>query len=79
MGLALGVIFAGGLEFLDDRLHSDKEIADLLPVAIISEIPEIVSPLDERRNRRKVLLGWATGALVLALILACSAFSYLHT
>lgn len=79
VGLALGVVLAGGLEFLDDRLHSDKEIAKLLPVAIISEIPEIVSPQDERRNRRKMLLGWAMGALVFAAILAGSAFSYLHT
>lgn len=79
VGLALGVIIAGGLEFLDDRLHSDKEIANLLPVAIISEIPEIVSPVDERHNRRKVLLGWATGVLVVAIILAGSAFNYLHT
>jgi polysaccharide biosynthesis transport protein len=78
VGLALGVILAGGLEFLDDRLHSEKEIANLLPVAIIAEIPEIVSPLDERRNRRKLLLGWAMGALVVATILAGSALSYLH-
>ncbi|MGC2211884.1 MAG: hypothetical protein WA602_01655 [Silvibacterium sp.] len=78
VGLALGVILAGGLEFLDDRLHSEKEIANLLPVAIIAEIPEIVSPLDERQNRRKMLLGWAMGALVVAIILAGSAFSYLH-
>ncbi|MGC2545103.1 MAG: hypothetical protein WA426_04610, partial [Silvibacterium sp.] len=67
-----------GLEFLDDRLHSEKEIANLLPVAIIAEIPEIVSPLDEWQNRRKMLLGWAMGALVVAIILAGSAFSYLH-
>lgn len=78
VGLALGVILAGGLEFLDDRLHSEKEIANLLPVAIIAEIPEIVSPLDEWQNRRKMLLGWAMGALVVAIILAGSAFSYLH-
>ncbi len=77
-GLALGVLVAGGFEFMDDRLHSEKEIKDMLPVAVISEIPEVSLPSDERRQRRKMVLGWAVAALVLAVLLAGTAFSYLH-
>jgi polysaccharide chain length determinant protein (PEP-CTERM system associated) len=76
VGLALGVVVAGGFEMMDDRLYSEKEIKDLLPMALISEIPEISSPIDERRSKRRMWLGWATAAVVVTTILAGSAFSY---
>jgi len=79
VGLLLGVVVVGGLEFMDDRLHTEKGLKSLLlPMTIISEIPEILIPSDERRSKRKMWLGWATAALVVATILAGSAFSYLH-
>jgi polysaccharide biosynthesis transport protein len=78
VGLALGLIVAGGFEVMDHRLHSEKEIKILLPMAILSEIPEIVSPSDERSSKKKMMLGWAMAAMVIATILAGSAFSYLH-
>lgn len=78
VGLALGAVVAGGFEFLDGRMYSEKEIKKLLPVAILSEIPEISLPSDERRGRRRAVLGWATTALVFSTILAGSAFSFLH-
>jgi polysaccharide biosynthesis transport protein len=78
IGLALGAVFAGGAEFLDDRLYGEKEIKDLLPIAIISEIPDIANPEDEKRQRRKLWLAWVTAGLVLFCILAGSAFSYLR-
>ena len=67
------------LEFLDDRTHSDKEIETVLPVAIISEVPEIVTPADLRDARRRVNMGWIAAALVFVSILAGSAFSFLHS
>ena len=78
VGLVLGLVVVVGLEVMDDRMHSEKEIAALLPMAIISEVPEIVSPLDERNNKKRMMLGWAMTAVVVATILAGSAFSYLH-
>jgi polysaccharide chain length determinant protein (PEP-CTERM system associated) len=79
VGLTLGIIVAGGLEFLDDRLYSEKGIKSLLPIAFISEIPEIASPMDERNSRRKLAVGWAAGALILGTILVGSVFSFLHS
>ncbi len=77
-GLALGLILVGSLEVLDDRLHNEKEIKLLLPVAVISEIPEIVGPSEEITNRKRMMLAWALTALVAVTILAGSAFSYLR-
>ncbi len=78
LGLVLGFVVAGGFEFMDDRLHSEREIKLLLPMAILSEIPEIVNPLDERSSKKRMVLGWTMAALAVATILAGSAFSYLH-
>ena len=76
IGALLGIIVAGAFEFLDGRLHNEKEIKALLPVAVISEIPEIVSPLDLQKSKRKIAFGWATTGLVFFMILAGSVFSY---
>jgi polysaccharide biosynthesis transport protein len=78
VGLALGLVVVGGFEAMDDRLHNEREIKLLLPMAVLSEIPEIVSPSDERISKKRIVLGWAMAALVAGTILAGSAFSYLH-
>jgi len=79
VGMLLGVLVVGVMEFLDDRLHSDKEIKKLLPTAIISEVPDILTAADQQHIRRKMIFGWAIAALVFVSILAGSAFSYLHS
>jgi len=77
-GLALGIIVVFGFEFMDDRLHNEKEIKAQLPMAVISEVPEISSPLDERADKRRLAMGWAMAAIVVATIIAGSTFSLLY-
>jgi len=78
IGLALGLFVAGAFEFVDDRLHTEKDIKKLLPADVIAEIPTIVNVDDARQVRRKVWLGWAVAAIVFGTILLGSAFSYLR-
>jgi polysaccharide biosynthesis transport protein len=78
-GAVLGLLIVGLLEFLDDRIHSDKQIKKLLPVNLLSEVPEVLTTNDQTRGRRRVILGWAAMAIVLLCILAGSAFSYLQS
>jgi polysaccharide biosynthesis transport protein len=77
-GLAFGAVSVAAFEFTDDRLHYEADISDLLPVPVICEIPEVSNLVDEQRNRRKALVGWATTAAVIVIILTGSAVSYLH-
>jgi polysaccharide biosynthesis transport protein len=77
-GLVFGLMAVGLLEYLDDRLHSEKEIKTLLPMGILSEIPEVLNPAEEESNKKRMVLGWAMAAIVFVTILAGSAFSYLH-
>jgi protein tyrosine kinase modulator len=79
VGLFLGVVLVGVLEYFDDRMHLGEEIRELLPVAVISEVPEIVTPDDVRHNRRRQVMGWATAAVVLVTILVGTAVSYLRS
>ena len=77
VGLALGVGVAGGFEMMDDRVYNEQELKGLLPVSVLSEIPVITAPANERAEQKKVWLGWATAAVIFATILAGSAISYL--
>jgi uncharacterized protein involved in exopolysaccharide biosynthesis len=78
VGLMLGLVVAGGFELLDDRLHSEKEIKDMLPVGVMVEIPEVLNVSDQEKIRKKAWLGWVTAGVVIVTILAGSAFSYLR-
>jgi len=77
-GLALGVVVAGAFEMMDDRIYDEQQLQKLLPVAVISEIPNITAATDEQRERRRLWIGWATAAFVSVTILAGSALSYLR-
>jgi polysaccharide biosynthesis transport protein len=78
IGLALGVVIAGAFEMVDHRVYDEKQLKTLLPIAILAEIPEVISREDEQRQRRLLWLGWATGVFVVCCILAGTAFSYLR-
>ena len=67
------------LEFFDDRMHSDKEIKSLLPVPVLSEVPEVSTAADEHQLRRRAVLGWAMTAAIAVCILIGSTFSYLRS
>ena len=77
LGLALGLAVAGAFEKLDDSVHSEAELKKLLPVLVISEIPVIFEASNQIAERRRTWLGLVTAVLVVATILAGSAFSYL--
>jgi polysaccharide chain length determinant protein (PEP-CTERM system associated) len=78
LGILLGGVFAAGAEFIDDRLYDEKELKKMLPVVVISEIPDIVTAEEVSRQQKVVWLGRAAAGLVLASILLGTAISYLR-
>lgn len=77
-GIVLGVVVAGAFEWFDDRMYDEAEIKDILSMAIVSEIPQMISPTDEERTRRNFILKWATTGVVFLIILAGAAVSIMH-
>ncbi len=74
-GAALGCLVVFLFEFFDDRMHGEKEIKALLELPVVAEIPEIQSPLDEKRQKKQMILGWSLTAIVGAVIAAGSVYS----
>ena len=54
LGLGLGVLVAGGLNSSMTVCTVKRQSKRLLPMKVISEIPDILTPSDERRSKRDV-------------------------
>jgi succinoglycan biosynthesis transport protein ExoP len=78
VGLFLGVALAGATEFLDDRIHSEKELRGLVPVDVLSEIPGVATVEERQTEHRSIWLAWIAATIVFVSILAGTAFSYLR-
>jgi polysaccharide biosynthesis transport protein len=76
VGLILGIGAAGAVEFLDDRIYSDKALRKLVPVAVIAELPSIWTDQEQSLQRKQRGLVWITAGLMFVSVLAGSAFSY---
>lgn len=78
VGFALGIIVAGGFEFADDRLHNEADLRAMIPLAVLSEIPEVEHPSDQAKKRRRVVFTWVATAVAILAILAGTAVSFLN-
>lgn len=77
-GCGLAALVTLLMAFLDDRLYMEKEISELLPMGILSEIPEVILAADKQMLKRRTTLSWAATGMVFACILSGLAFSYFH-
>jgi len=77
IGLVLGLVTAGGAEFLDDRIYSEVELKKLLPAAVIAEIPPVISPHEEKSQQREIWLAGLAACLVFIMMVAGTAVAYL--
>jgi hypothetical protein len=59
-------------------MHGEKEIKDLLPIAVMAEIPEIQSPVDQDKQKRRAVLGWSMAGAIGLVIAVGSTFSFLR-
>jgi polysaccharide chain length determinant protein (PEP-CTERM system associated) len=77
-GIAFGLVIVALFEIIDDRMHSEKEIKALLPISVLSEIPEILGTREEQGEKKRIAIGVAAAIFVIVSILVGSTFSYLR-
>jgi polysaccharide chain length determinant protein (PEP-CTERM system associated) len=77
-GLALGAIVVFLVEFLDDRMHAEKDIKALVGFNVLAEVPEVQNAVDEKNQKRRIVLGWALTSAVCICIGLGSVFSFLR-
>lgn len=75
-GIAVGFVVAAGSELTDDRIYSEKEIAKLVPVEILAEIPGLMTTEDEVVTRNGVRLGFASATFMVICVVAGLAISF---
>jgi len=82
LGLIAGVVLGGGvaagIEFLGGRVYTEREIKKIVPFEILAEIPVMQTTREQARARRSNILAALTAALILMIILAGAALTYLR-
>ncbi len=76
VGVFLGAAVSAGAELIDDRLFSERELKQMVPITVLSEIPNLANAEEKRKEFRSVVLAWVAASFAFAVILAGSALSY---
>ena len=77
-GLVLGCAGVAGAEFTDDRIYSEKELKKLVPAEILTQIPPLTTPEEEKQQQRAAMRDLLGVSGVTLCILAGVAISYLR-
>ena len=75
-GFVLGAAGVATKELTDDRIYSEKELKKLLPANVLSEIPPLVTPEQDKRQRLRAWRDLLGVSAVFLSILAGVAVSY---
>ena len=78
MGLIFGAVTAAGTEMVGGLVQSEREIKKLVPFEILAEIPTLQTPWEQAASRKSALLAGAAAAVILFVIAAGSAITYLR-
>jgi polysaccharide chain length determinant protein (PEP-CTERM system associated) len=67
LGLMLGLLIVGGLEFFDSTYHNETDVVNALTLGVLAVVPRIDTAADKARQQRKrkwVAVGVAAGLVV---------------
>lgn len=77
-GLAIGVMFAGFLEFRDASFRTEVDVTSVLALPVLAGIPDLLTADDQRRRRfrRRVATALAVTAMLLLVVGAVFAWRF---
>jgi succinoglycan biosynthesis transport protein ExoP len=77
-GLAMGLVVAGGAEFLDDRVYDEDVFKQIVPAEILVEIPALHTPLEEQGQLRWQKLSLSAIGMIGIIVVLGTAISFLR-
>jgi uncharacterized protein involved in exopolysaccharide biosynthesis len=82
MGLAAGLLFGAagaiGAEMTDDRIYSEKEIKKLFSLEILTELPRMLTPDEQQKQRRALIRDLVSVSAIMLCVVAGLAAAYLR-
>jgi len=78
VGLAAGLVVAGGAEFLDDRVYDEAVFRQMVPAEVLVEIPALKTPQEIRDDQRWQKFSFAGMGLIGIIVVLGTAVSFLH-
>jgi uncharacterized protein involved in exopolysaccharide biosynthesis len=78
IGLAVGLVFAGGAEFLDDRVYDEAVFKQMLPAEVLVEIPALPTPQEEQEQKRWQKFSFAGIGLMGIIVVLGTAISFIR-
>ena len=76
--LAMGLVVAGGAEFLDDRVYDESVFKQMVPAEVLVEIPALHSPEEEQEQKRWQKFSFAGIGLIGIIVVLGTAISFLR-
>ena len=76
-GLMLGMVVLAGAEMLDDRIYSKEELATIVSAPVLAEIPPLATAVEEGQQVRAEWLQRGVLSVMVVLIVAGFASTYL--
>jgi len=77
-GCVLGAASVAARELTDDRIYSEKELKKLLPGNVLTEIPPLFTPEEDKRQRRRAWRDLLVVSTIFFCIMAGVAMNYLR-
>ena len=79
VGLALGVVIAGLMEFIDLHVFTESQVKDIIGASImVVGIPPLFTPSEALRNRRSSWLQGAVGCILVLVVCGITAFTIIR-
>jgi len=77
-GLAMGLVVAGGAEFLDDRVYDEAIFKQMVPAEVLAEIPALHTPDEEQKQKQWQKFSFAGMGLIGIIVVLGTAISFLR-
>ena len=77
-GLVVGGMLAAIVELADDRIHSDREVKEIIPASVLADIPDLRTTSELRSRSKLTALQFAAAALMICVMVLGNVAIFLH-